>query len=1260
MVRTPTCCGQVGALVTAGCLRSTKTPRETMTSIPVSPSSCSALEELIEKSKLDSESYDWISIRVGLEFIRTFLEFVCEWSKRYEIVRKEVGDVASGIEAAFEKAGLEFGRAFRKRDAKQLDAVRSCLQEKIELFKPRIRESYGFFFEYAFQPTPTTSSFTPIAGYLTWTGLCRRLGTNASRLNSDFHLGTLLCQQFQDVVAALQIYGENSLYQTFYSESSKSFRFLVEGVAICLAGLLFLWWVDNDTDDANKTIMLSNQLQRIKPTSPQFLRMYIESFSAQWNPTFGLRLSYLVRISLIPSKQWLETLHDGLLFLLRHLCDPVTELSPAEAEELQRSRIVRLICDAASRNYFSIEPHDDERLFQLLQEIELLKSELVMTAIEAGHHIPKATFNSIRKGFRFLQTFLGRTSTTDQDVNLEKLILVFNHIEKLAIEGKALRFVLRGKQIHDDARKCKLVLLFKLTNIHCFLMEQMRCKPSLMFPVKHKIHALHDGLELFYKHISVLSWDKSDAKKLILSCKAKITEALTPICYFFQSNQVTGDTIHNISSLLSALLQRVNVLNSHIQGRYHRSQCSSVNFPKTHPGLGFLDLFWENVSSLMTNLADSIGYSERAQIEAVLRELDSLRSVMEEVGEKRIETPQLKNLRRHVTQVAYQADYVIDRILLVKCDWYHLLWLSKVADEMKLIKSEFTKIMQMNNEFVVVSDVVQTSEHIGIGARTLEAGEVVISLKDQEEIIIDRLQRGSNQRRQVVAVVGMPGIGKTTLARKVYENPEITNYFHRRAWCCVTQHYRRRELLLKILSDIVETTHGIHTKTDDDLVEMLYKSLKGYRGSDGGVKACKVHDMLHNLCLRKAEEENFLRRVNGYETLFPYSISGLDYGHDWEHPPVSIQYEQHRLIIHAKRKHFTLLAPSGAPVRTLLFFATTDSYPRCPYDVSFIPYKFRLLRVLDIESINVGSSFPEGIELLTPLRYLAISGNITSIPSKVAKLWNLETFIVNGLMGKVTLPNTIWKLSSLRHLHVSTHAAFNWQDGGGSLQSSSQLGNLVTLSTLVLSHGDNSQEILKVFPRLRTLGVIISAPDQLSENCLPLPVMDFLTELVSLKMNYQGSELLTCQFSFPLNLNKLSLSGFSLTWDDFSAIGELPNLRVLKLVSISFDSETWDMKDNEFQQLECLKLDSLKLVGWNAYSDHLPNIRRLVLRSCTQLQEVPSCFGESNTLQTIELKWCSATAEDSVRMIQEQQVEYGNEGFKTIINVPDSDSISSL
>ncbi|XP_027077118.1 putative late blight resistance protein homolog R1B-16 [Coffea arabica] len=72
----------------------------------------------------------------------------------------------------------------------------------------------------------------------------------------------------------------------------------------------------------------------------------------------------------------------------------------------------------------------------------------------------------------------------------------------------------------------------------------------------------------------------------------------------------------------------------------------------------------------------------------------------------------------------------------------------------------------------------------------------------------------------------MPGLGKTTLANKVYIADSVMSHFHVRCWCCVSQMYSMHSLLVQLLCSISsESPNKYLKKNENDLAENLRQVL---------------------------------------------------------------------------------------------------------------------------------------------------------------------------------------------------------------------------------------------------------------------------------------------------------------------------------------------------------------------------------------------------------------------------------------------------
>ncbi|XP_071904806.1 putative late blight resistance protein homolog R1A-3 [Coffea arabica] len=459
------------------------------------------------------------------------------------------------------------------------------------------------------------------------------------------------------------------------------------------------------------------------------------------------------------------------------------------------------------------------------------------------------------------------------------------------------------------------------------------------------------------------------------------------------------------------------------------------------------------------------------------------------------------------------------------------------------------------------------------------------------------------------------------------------------------EHNTRRLISLWVAEGFVQKTQLKRSEdvANDYLMELISRSLVivSKPRSIDGVKACRIHDLLYEFCVTKAKEEKLLQRVRRYDDLSAFTLPC---------------YLRRLCIIDSKVEHFDNLRLFSPAIRSLLLFSHDEDSNS--FDLRFIFHIIKLVKVLDLSQIGL-DPFPREVELLVHLRYLAILGRgKISLPSSVCNLPNLETLIWrnSSTHRSVSLPDTVWNLKKLRHLQlideVDKHYCFFFPRDN--LDNSSQLRDLDFLSCLSLDPEENISKLLRKFPNIRKLRCSVNLKPDVQYHV----AMDCLSQLESLSLScvIYGGGRYQLDFQFPLTIKKLTLSYFRLPWSKMAAIGNLPNLEVLKLLKQAFEGEIWEMEVEKFPKVRFLKLASLNIVKWTASSEYeyedqyyFPRLQKLVLDRCGALQEIPSCLGNSYALEIIEVSKCPSCT-SSLEEIQEEQRSNGNTDLKILIS----------
>ncbi|KAL9994310.1 putative virus X resistance protein-like, coiled-coil [Helianthus debilis subsp. tardiflorus] len=424
---------------------------------------------------------------------------------------------------------------------------------------------------------------------------------------------------------------------------------------------------------------------------------------------------------------------------------------------------------------------------------------------------------------------------------------------------------------------------------------------------------------------------------------------------------------------------------------------------------------------------------------------------------------------------------------------------------------------------------------------------------------------------------------------------------------------------------------GTDNVAEEYLIDLIDRSLVivDKKRSDGGVKVCRVHDLLHDLCLKKSKEEKFLCEIK----IEPFLGLGF-----------STNTTDRRLFIHAYVLDYVFSKPFSPSIRSFLYLKSGLSCGFTKENVSFIYSAFKHIRVLELVSI-IAPFLPTEIGQLVQLRYLSLRTRELVIPESISTLWNLQTLVIYEM--SYPLDFQFCKDSNMINLmNICIWPSVR-------LQYPVALPKVQTISNLHLPVG--RQPVLDVAPNLKRLACVVL---QQPYGSVLFPPLDTLVHLEKLKINievdyshrfFPKQARFTCLNRLPHTLKKVTFSNCYLPWKDLSELGRLPNLEILKLLRGNCQGPRWDPNDGEFKKLKFLKIQSPELAEWNMSSDHFPSLEKLVMDGCRRLKEIPMCLGEIPTMGLIELRWPRSSAAESARQIIEEQQCLGNDWLKLVI-----------
>ncbi|GAU39497.1 hypothetical protein TSUD_279180 [Trifolium subterraneum] len=223
----------------------------------------------------------------------------------------------------------------------------------------------------------------------------------------------------------------------------------------------------------------------------------------------------------------------------------------------------------------------------------------------------------------------------------------------------------------------------------------------------------------------------------------------------------------------------------------------------------------ENLMSLLQNEFSTIsGISSKAQ--KLSTNLDLIKAVLEDAEKKQVTDRSIKVWLQQLKDAVYVLDDILDECSIEFSRFKgsssfkpkNIIFRHNIGNRLKEITSRLDEIADRKNKFLLQVDTakempVEVAEWRQTSS--IIAEPKVYGREDDKEKIVEFLlnQARDSNSLSVYPVVGLGGVGKTTLTQLVYNDQRVSSTnFHTKIWVCVSEAFSVKRILCSIIESI--------------------------------------------------------------------------------------------------------------------------------------------------------------------------------------------------------------------------------------------------------------------------------------------------------------------------------------------------------------------------------------------------------------------------------------------------------------------------
>ncbi|XP_044508729.1 disease resistance protein RGA2-like [Mangifera indica] len=319
----------------------------------------------------------------------------------------------------------------------------------------------------------------------------------------------------------------------------------------------------------------------------------------------------------------------------------------------------------------------------------------------------------------------------------------------------------------------------------------------------------------------------------------------------------------------------------------------------------------EGLGSLLLQ-ESKLAWGVKDEIQKLIKTVNTIKSTLLDAEEQHNKmNQQVTDWIQRLKDAFYDVDDLVDDFS-TELRWREVMTGNKLGYEVRIFFSNYNQIaysLRMAHKIKTIREKlheIKNDKQFHFSEHLVEKGVISIERETHSFIRVEKVIGRDNDKGKViklvldsndfvnvsvVTIVGLGGVGKTTLAQLVYNDENVTNYFQLRMWVCVSEDFTVKTIVEKIIKSATRKELGnFHL---NELQEFLRKEIDGKRYllvlDDVWNEKQNKWDELTDLLMNGSKGSKILVTTRGKVVAkvtsklesYVYTLTGLDEKKSW-------------------------------------------------------------------------------------------------------------------------------------------------------------------------------------------------------------------------------------------------------------------------------------------------------------------------------------------------------------------------------------------